>query len=272
MYQQYWGFKQPPFNLGKDGQGYFKSPSQVEALARLSFLVEDQHRLGLLVGPSGIGKSVLLDAFARRQRMRGHQVARINLLGMQHDEFVWHLAADLGETPRQSDTLGELWRRIQDRLLVNRYQQVSTVMLFDDVDEAEQDVITAITRLAIWQPAADAQITIVVTCDDNRMELIGRRLLELSELRIELGTWEQCDTAEFLEQILTNAGREAPVFDAGAIEEIHEVSAGVPRRIRQIGEMSLVAGAGYGLETIDAETIADVVSELAVDRPAPVAF
>ena len=49
MYQQYWGFKQPPFNVGKDGQGYFKSPSQVEALARLTFLVENQHRLGLLV-------------------------------------------------------------------------------------------------------------------------------------------------------------------------------------------------------------------------------
>jgi type II secretory pathway predicted ATPase ExeA len=272
MYQQYWGFRQPPFNLGHDGQGYFKSPAQVEALARLTFLVNDQHRLGLLVGPSGIGKSVLLDAFGRRQRMRGHQVARINLLGMQYDEFIWHLAGELGETPRQSDTLGELWRRIQDRLLVNRYQQVTTVMLFDDADEAEQDVLTAITRLAIWPPAAEAQITIVVTCDDCRIELVGRRLLELSELRIELGAWEHYDTAEFLNQILANAGREAPVFDADAIEKIHEISAGIPRRICQVGAMSLVAGAGYGLETIDAETIVDVVSELSVSGSTLAAF
>ena len=272
MYQQYWGLRQPPFSLGKDGQGYFKNPSQVEAQARLNFLVEDQHRLGVLVGPSGIGKSVLLDAFARRQRMRGRQVSRINLLGMQHDEFVWHLAADLGETPRQSDTLGELWRRIQDRLLVNRYQQVATVMLFDDADEAEQDVITAITRLAIWQPAADARITIVVTCDDNRIELIGRRLLELSDLRIELAAWEQRDTAEFLDQVLIDAGRQAPVFGAGAIERIHEISSGVPRPICQIGEMSLVAGAGCRLETIDAKTIDDVVSELSVSKFASAAF
>jgi type II secretory pathway predicted ATPase ExeA len=191
---------------------------------------------------------------------------------MQHDEFVWHLATELGETPSPSDTLGELWRRIQDRLVVNRYQQVTTVMLFDDADEAEQEVITAITRLALWQPAADAQITIVASCEGNRVELIGRRLLELSELRVELGAWEPSDTADFLHQILSGAGREAPVFDDGAIEKMHEVSAGVPRRIRQIGEMALVAGAGYGVETIDAETISDVVSELSVGRAASPAF
>ena len=39
MYQQYWGLTHPPFNLGKNGQGYFKSPSQVEALARHQVLV-----------------------------------------------------------------------------------------------------------------------------------------------------------------------------------------------------------------------------------------
>lgn len=266
MYLEYWGFQQPPFNVGNEGLGYFKNPSQVEALARLTFLVEDQQRLGVLVGRNGIGKSALLAAFARRQRMSGHQASLMSLLGMQYDEFILTLAANLGETPLPGTTVGILWRRIQDRLTVNCYQQLPTVLLFDDVDEAEQDVITAIVRLVHWKPAAESRITIVVACHEDRVELIGPRLIDLCELRIELGPWELEDTAQFVREVCQHAGRDEPVFDPAAIVRLHDISGGVPRRIRQIGELALLAGAGAQLAAIDAETIVDVVSELSVGK------
>jgi type II secretory pathway predicted ATPase ExeA len=147
-------------------------------------------------------------------------------------------------------------------LTVNRYQDLATVLLFDDVDEAEQDVITAIVRLAQWKPAADARITIVVGCHENRTELLGPRLIDLCELRIELCPWEAADTAEFVRQVCLRAGREEPIFSLAGTDRLHEISAGIPRRIRQIAELALLAGAGAQLETIDAEIIDDVVAEL----------
>ena len=264
MHHEYWGFRQPPFNVGNEGSGYFKSPSQVEALARLTFLVEDQQRLGILVGGAGIGKTVLLDAFARRQRMRGHQVSIQSLLGMQYDEFVLTLAEDLGETSASDDTIGVLWRRIQERLTANRYQQLPTVLLLDDADEAEQDVLLAVVRLAQWKPTADSRITIVVACHEDRVELLGSRLIDLCELKIDLSPWEPADTAGFVHQVCQQAGRDEPAFDTSGLDRLHEISAGVPRRIRQIGELALLAGAAARLDSVDAETIDDVVAELKV--------
>ena len=266
MYLEYWGFRQPPFNVGNEGFGYFKSPSQVEALARLTFLIEDQQRLGVLIGRSGIGKSALLAAFARRQRMLGHQVSLMSLLGMQFDEFILSAAANLGEIPRPGTTIGILWRRIQDRLTVNCYQQLSSVLIFDDADEAEQDVITAIVRLVQWRPASESRITIVVACHEDRVDLLGPRLIDLCELRIELSAWEVDDTANFVREVCQQAGRAEPVFDSAAIKRLHDISGGVPRRIRQIGELALLAGAAAQLDTIDVDTVEDVVSELNVDR------
>lgn len=268
MYLEYWGFDRPPFNVGSAGAGYFRSPTQVEALARLSFLVDDQQRLGVLVGTSGIGKSILLDAFARRQRMLGHQVVHQNLLGMQHDEFVLGVADDLGEIPASGDTLSILWRRIEDRLTVNQYQQLPTVFLLDDADDAESDVLTAVVRLAQWKSASEARITIVVACHEDRVKLLGSRLIDLCELRIDLGVWEAADTAAFVREICTRAGRDEPVFDDSGLERLHHVAKGVPRRIRQVGELALLAGAAAELKSIDGQTIDDVVVELnVVDQP-----
>lgn len=262
MYQQYWGFLTPPFHVGQEGSGYFKSPSQVEALARLAFVVDDVKRLNILVGPTGIGKSALLDAFARRQRLQGHQVVRISLLGLQYDELVLVIAEQLGETPCAADTISTLWRRIEDRLIVNRYQQLPSIFLFDDVDEAEQQVLTALTRLAQWKHSDESRITIVLSCRDDRVHLLGERLIDRCELRVELGAWEAADTADFLHESCRLAGREERVFDHDAVERLHEIAAGIPRRIRQVAELALVAGAGS--EQITRQTIDDVVAEFGV--------
>ncbi|HEY4759151.1 MAG TPA: hypothetical protein VIH42_01085, partial [Thermoguttaceae bacterium] len=64
MYQSHWGLRESPFRGGLVMQLLQRSPTHEEALARLHFLVDNQRRLGLLMGPSGSGKSLVLEAFA----------------------------------------------------------------------------------------------------------------------------------------------------------------------------------------------------------------
>ena len=68
MYQAHWGLQESPFRGDLDPKSYYQSPTHEEALARLSFLVGQHRRLGLLVGPSGSGKSLLLEVFAQQLR------------------------------------------------------------------------------------------------------------------------------------------------------------------------------------------------------------
>ena len=70
MYQAHWGLQESPFRGDLDPKSFYQSPTHEEALARLSFLVGQHRRLGLLVGPSGSGKSLLLEVFAQQLRRR----------------------------------------------------------------------------------------------------------------------------------------------------------------------------------------------------------
>ena len=96
MYQAHWGLQESPFRGLLDPKFFYQSPTHEEALARLHFLVDQQRRLGLLVGPSGSGKSLLLEVFAEQLRRHARPVAKLSLLGVEPAEMLWLLAAEWG--------------------------------------------------------------------------------------------------------------------------------------------------------------------------------
>lgn len=261
MYKTYWGLQNSPFS---PSEGIFRTSTIDEAIARLEFLVDNQQRLGLLLGQPGIGKSVLLSSFAQFQRTRGRQVLYIDVQGMGSQELVWRLSQDLGRVP-EDETINLLWRNIYDRLTVNRYQQVSTLVLLDNVGETDRDALSVISRLVQWEPNAATRLTVILAAETENTERIGRRLLELCDLRIELGPWTSKETAEFLAESVIRAGCDKAIFDIMAAERIHQLSGGIPRRIRHLSELSLVAGAGHELPSIDVATVEAVDAELSVD-------
>jgi energy-coupling factor transporter ATP-binding protein EcfA2 len=145
MFRKHWGLRESPFRGTLDWRLFFPSPTHDEALARLHFLVEERRRLGLLLGPTGCGKSLVLEVFARRLRRHGAQIANVNLLGADLHEFLWLAAAELGVNPDRRDDPFRLWRGVIDRLAENRYQQLDTVLLLDDADQATPPVLDGFT-------------------------------------------------------------------------------------------------------------------------------
>ncbi len=60
MYETHWGLDVSPFRGLADPRFFYCSPTHDEALARLTFLVENRRRLGLLLGEPGSGKTLVL--------------------------------------------------------------------------------------------------------------------------------------------------------------------------------------------------------------------
>jgi len=264
MYQAHWGLKVRPFASGLDLRGFYQSPTHEEALARLYFLVEQRRRLGLLMGPAGSGKSLLLEVFAADLRRSGLTVAKLNLLGVQPAEMLCLLGAELGLNLDPSCCLAALWRALTDRLTEFRYQQLDTVILLDDADQAVRQVVSQMTRLAHYDPRPEARLTLVLVGREERIGALGPRLLDLADLRIDLAPWRETETAEYLKKSLAAAGRAEPVFDEPAVARLHELAHGIPRRVTQLADLALLAGAGRELPQVDAEVVESVYEELGV--------
>lgn len=264
MFQSHWGLRELPFSGSLDPKDFHNSPAHEEALARLHFLVENRRRLGILLGQRGSGKSLLLKVFASELARQGHVAAHVSLLGMGVDEFVWTLATRLGINPPLDAPLFHSWRAITDRLAEHRYQQLVTAILLDDADEAQVDVLTQVVRLLNLDSSPNARVTTVLAADPNRVINLGHRLLDLSELRIELELWQQDETADFLRQSVADAGGEEPIFDEAAQTRLHELGQGTPRQVNQLAQLAMLAGAGQELDRVDAETVESVYEELSV--------
>jgi type II secretory pathway predicted ATPase ExeA len=264
MYSAYWGLSAEPFPDSLDHGQYVPSPTHEEALARLHFLSEGRRRLGLLLSPSGSGKSLLLKIFARQLRFAGCQVAHVSLFGLEPRELLWRVAADWGLNPDHSVAAFELWQALDDRLAENGWLGVRTAALFDDVDDAAPDVLDQVARICHVAPANNSRLTLVAAGRSERVSFFGRRLLELTDLRIDVLPWELAETEAFIAKSLVQAGRTSPAFTSDAVVRLHELSGGIVRRLSRMADLALIAAAAARLPLVDVQSVEGVHDELCV--------
>lgn len=262
MYQQYWGLREAPFRTCLDPRAFFASPTHDEALARLHFLVENGRRVGLLLGETGSGKSLVLTVFAEQMRRAGQPVARVNVQGLEPSEFLAALGRELGLNLRPTQSTSALWAILADRLAEHRFQLLSTAVLIDNADRVEPACQSWLVRLAQIDPTPESRLTLVLAGRRQAIGAVGEQLLELADLRIDLEPWQAEETSQYLSVSLARAGRDAPLFAPPAVTRIHELAGGIPRRINQLADLSLLAGAGRSLAEIDAGVVESVYYEL----------
>ena len=264
MYQSYWGLGQAPFRGNLDPRFFHQGPTQEEALARLQFLVEEHRTLGLLLGEAGTGKSLILEIFARSLGRVSGQSAKLSVAGLDPHGFLWQVAGQLGIESASTATTFALSRAVTDHIAANRYQQRATILLLDDADTARPEVNDQMAWLSQLDTSRDARLTIALTAQPERLYRLDPRLLELADLRIDLEGWDADDTAAFVKQALAKAGRTTPIFSEAALVRLHELTGGIPRRVKQMADLALLAGAGGNLPQVEPATIDSVYRELGV--------
>lgn len=261
MYQSYWGLQRPLFTAAAARKSIAASPAHAEALARLDFLRESRSPFGLLLGNAGSGKSTLLAEFAERAERTGALVAIANSAGADEQSLLADLA--IGLQALADESAGANWRRIVDRLDELRLEGLTALVLLDDLDRASPAALAVVERLLV---ASAAPLTVVATARPETTRRIGPRLLEQAALRIDLNPWNEVETREYLAVSIANAGRLQPAFDEAAARRLFELSGGAPRKVNQLAQLALLAGAGQKLVQIDRETIDAVEEELSVAR------
>jgi type II secretory pathway predicted ATPase ExeA len=257
MYQAYWGLNRSPFSSAAARAALASSSVHAEALARLEFLCESHSPLGLLLGQSGSGKSAVLAEFADRAARSGMLVALL-AAGAKDEQ---HLLPALAEALHVSceGNAAEVWRRVVDLLDELRFDNLKAVVLLDDLDRAAASAQTLVERLL---SLPGAPLTIVAAARPDSAGRIGTRILELATLQIELAGWSEMESRAHLERSLSAAGRVQPAFAEPAARRLFELSGGSPRRVNQLAQLALVAGASQRLAIIDDETIDAVHQEL----------
>jgi len=243
-----------------------RTPAFEEASARLSYLVEQGSRVGLLLGPSGIGKTTLLQRFADEQRRAGCLTALVNAAGLSPEELLWAIAEKLQATVEHDWNLFRLWRALNDRLVELRFLREQAVILVDDAGSAASDVLVHLYRLLHADAAADARLSVVLVATRGTMSKLGRSLLDLVDLRSELPTWTTAETGALIDAV--GRTRSPLPFTDEAVRRVQQLSGGVPRSILRLAELGRLAAETEGRDTVDGATIEGVEAEFGIQHAA----
>lgn len=261
MYETYWGLQCPPFGSEPTRAALVANPVQAEALARLEFLQSSDSRLGLLLGPAGSGKTAVLTECARSAQRVGSLACLLSTAAAEEQHLLAPLAVGL-QIAEPGDGW-QRWQRITDRLQELKFDGLRGLLLLDDLDRAAASALQLVERLLA---VPGSPLTIVAAARPEDIHRLGARLLDQASLRIDLAPWSEEEASDYLQNSLTRAGRQKPAFDPAATRRLFELSGGAPRRLNQLAQLALVAGAGQKLHQIDADTIEAVQDELSLAR------
>ena len=244
-----------------------RTPAFEEASARLQYLVDRGARLGLVVAESGNGKTTLLETFADELRQASCLTAQINVAALDPEELIWSIAAKLQTPVEHNWNLFQLWRGLNDRFAELRFLREQAVVLIDDAGLASNDVLLHLYRLAQSEIAGDARLSIVFSATPETAVRLGRRLLDLVELRIELPAWNAVEAKALVDGVTAgseSAGGRTIRFSNHAAERLHELAHGSPRVIVRLAELARLAAEADGRDSVDAEMVDGVHRELGV--------
>jgi len=259
-YLSHWKLNRSPFGLFGNQRGVFTDGTIEEALARCEFLADQQKKLGIIIGPSGVGKTTLLDYFSakRNSQVPRELVVLVDMRCVNSETISARVAKALGISV-QNDSK-ECWTEVQDFLFSRSSIGHRTILLLDNLVEIQDESVSALSKL--W--CSKAHWSTVITVDDEAIVNLPRWLLEQCDLKIELPPWDLGQTADYFEFALAREGGREDLFDSQSITRIQELSDGIPRRIVQIAGLALVAGAVRKSHRIHSELIDQVCDEFTV--------
>ncbi|MCA9134678.1 MAG: AAA family ATPase [Planctomycetales bacterium] len=257
-YWRYWQLNSAPFS---SDSALFRGATVEEGLARIEFLIGNRRGVGSLLGASGVGKTSLLKHCAANPPagagIPNLEVMRISMLGMAPGELLCDVATRLLGGRRVPDAQGA-WKTLCDYFQAASREGTQAVLLVDDTESCSAAAEADLTRLL----AMSFPLTVIFAVESQLASAVSRNLFERSELQIELPGWETTQTAEFLAWACQSLGRSSPIFTDTAVERIQQLSFGIARRIVQLADLALVAGAVAQADFIDAECIEQVALEL----------
>ena len=288
MYEQHWGLRKTPFGTDRDAESYFAGSSHHSALLKLRFLVDHRRGAGLLVGPSGAGKSRLLQALLPEDDANAAPVVRVVYPLMSPLELLCFIVRELGDgQPEIANIKADIMkvagpmivggsmdlvlRQLIDRLRTLTEQGRPAVIVIDDAHTiSDRQVFQSLHLLLNLQQHQGVEFTLILA---GQPELVGmtKRLPQLDDrisIPCVLTALTASETSAYVEHRLRAVGAAYAIFSRAALQAVHELSGGLPRRINRLCDFALLVGYAEGLGLIDAEHIEGVSAELSLARAA----
>jgi type II secretory pathway predicted ATPase ExeA len=266
MYQDFFGFRELPFELTPNPKYLFLTQRHREALSTLQYGLLSAKAITVLIGEAGTGKTTLLHAALESESCSKVCCVYLNNPTLTRPEFIELLAQrfELGVEAARSKTtlLAELERVLRER----RSRGEITALVIDEAQSLSGEILEEIRLLANSETATAKLLPLVLAGQQELKDRLNepglRQLKQRVSLRCEIAPFQQDETAAYIALRIRRAGGDATkVFTREAVTLIHERSRGIPRVISVICDNALLTCFGLGQRQITRDIVLEVVTD-----------
>ncbi|MGE5233104.1 MAG: ExeA family protein [Acidobacteriota bacterium] len=264
MYNEFFGFRESPFNITPDPRFLFFSRRHREAFDHLLFGIQERKGFIQLTGEVGAGKTTLCRAVMEHLGP-SYKTALILNPCLSAAQLLRTILVELGLKPRIDRTA---CLEALNRFLLRELEAGNDVVLFiDEAQDLSPELLEQIRLLSNLETDHRKLLQIALIGQPELRDMLNQRglrqLRQRITVRYHLPPLSAAETAEYIHYRLHVAGGNSrPTFSRWALRRIHRYSGGVPRLINAVCDKALLCG--YVLETdeLDARHVGRAIREL----------
>jgi general secretion pathway protein A len=276
MYEKHWNFTARPFENRVQDDYYYPAESHQAAVLKLRYAIENRRACAMLCGPSGVGKSLIVDAIDRQLGTDFTPFCHIVFPSLNHEQMIRYIIDYVDPAPdNESHATASELVRFEHFLIKNIENGRHAVIVVDEAQLLEANQLLEPLRLLLnigaSQAPGEAAFTLVLVGQPNLLSQVERHhaLDERLSVKCMLNRFRPEESAAYISHRLSASGSEIDaIFDPEAVTRIHEVTDGIPRRINRLCDLALMVGFAEGREIIGVEVIDNVHFDLASPKAA----
>jgi general secretion pathway protein A len=275
MYRAFYSLTRKPFEMSPDPYFYYPTTRHNEALALLTYGVQEKKGLVVVSGEVGTGKTLLvrclLDTLSRRKIAFAFVYNPVQSVS----DFLALLLSDFG-VPNSADSKGKLLSALNNFLLSRSDHGEATALVVDEAQLLSWELLEEIRLLTNLETSQFKLLQIVLVGQPELEQKIDspelRQLKQRVAMRCRLKPLELEDVRGYMHRRLELAGMNAPAafpFPEETIRMVHRYSRGIPRLINTICENALITGYSRQAAQITPVMVQEVAADLCLE-PAPI--
>jgi len=265
MYCKFYQLSERPFNVTSDPVFFYSSQRHREALAHLSFGVNQRKGIIAITGEIGTGKTTLCRFFLDQL---GQSVKTAFILNPYFPEAKLFdlILRDFGIDFKHDSSLSYLWE-FNKFLLAESQQGNNVVLIIDEAQNLSPEQLEQVRLLSNLETKKDKLIQIVLVGQPELNRKLSlhelRQLQQRITVRYHISPLKKDEVFDYITHRLNVAGCEGKIkFTDEAVVAISELSLGTPRLINIICDRALLAGFVAETSVIDLGIINKCSEEL----------
>jgi general secretion pathway protein A len=275
MYQDFFGFRELPFELTPNPRFLFLTTRHREALANLRHGISTAKGIAVLTGEAGTGKTTIVRAALDAESAQTGCLY-LNNPTLTRNEFVEFLAKGFQLSAEAARSKTALLVELETLLKSERAAGRVHALVVDEAQSLPHELLEEIRLLANFETETEKLLPVVLAGQPELAARLDetslRQLKQRIALRCELAPLTLQETASYIAaRIRTAGGDSARVFTREAVILIHDHSRGIPRTISVLCDNSLVSGFALERRPVGKEVVLEVCRDFHVTPSAKAA-